>query len=224
MILFAAPDFGTGGAAQPAHRRSASQPMTVWRGTEKRSLQGVEFGPLKGTRDESERLLQLFKAWHWPSQIHIGPEATKAALLEVRSPFILHLATHGFFEPQDPSQNAAESVDDKPSVFQSKFFANPMHQSGLVLSGANLTLKLWDEGEEAASVDNDGILTAEDVSTLELQSTWLVTLSACNTAEGEARAGKVLWACAVVSPRPGAQNLLMTLWSISDETTVRIMS
>jgi len=35
-----------------------------------------------------------------------------------------------------------------------------------------------------APVENDGILTAEDVSTLDLQGTWLVTLSACDTGFG----------------------------------------
>jgi CHAT domain-containing protein len=168
VILFAVQDFGTNASADYGGKRSASEPMTQWRGTEKRGLQGGQFGPLPATLDESKRLLQLFDAWHWSTQPHIGPEATKAALLKVRSPFILHLATHGFFEPQEPSKSAeSELTAEKPTMFQSKFFANPMHQSGLVFSGGNLTLKLWDQGQEAASVEDDGILTAEDVSTLE---------------------------------------------------------
>ena len=143
-ILFAAPEFGANGVIQlvDGGKRSVSPPVIRWRGTEKRGLQGVRFPSLPGTRDESDQLLRLFESWLWPSQCYIGPEATKAALLSVRSPFILHLATHGFFEPQDPSQDRSEWTVDKPSVFQSKFFANPMHQSGLALSGANLTLKL----------------------------------------------------------------------------------
>ena len=197
-----------------------SPTATEWRDTEKRGLQGVRFDPLPGTRDESDQLLRLFESWRWPSQCYIGPEATKAALLRVRSPFILHLATHGFFEPRDRS----ELMGDKPSVFQSKFFANPMHQSGLALSGANLTLKLWDQGQEAASADNNGILTAEDVSTLDLQGTWLVTLSACDTAKGEARAGEGVMGLRRGFAQAGAANLLLTLWEIADRTTVQIVS
>ena len=75
-------------------------------------------------------------------------------------------------------------------------------------------------------VENDGILTAEDVSTLDLQGTWLVTLSACDTGSGEARAGEGVMGLrrGLFRGLTGAQNLLMTLWPISDEVTVRIMS
>ena len=109
-------------------------------------------------------------------------------------------------------------------MFQSKFFANPMHQSGLAFSGANLTLRLWGQGQEAASIDNDGILTAEDVSTMELEGTWLVTLSACDTAKGVARNGEGVMGLRRGFAQAGTENLLMTLWSVSDRTTVQIMS
>jgi CHAT domain-containing protein len=226
VVLFADPDFDASGPTSPVIRdnRSALQPMTQWRGTEKRSLEGGQFPSLPGTRQESDQLLRLFKVWQWPSQSQSGQNATKAALLGVHSPFILHLATHGFFEPQDSSQNASEASGHKPSVYQSKFFANPMHESGLALSGANITLRQWDRGEEAASADNDGILTAEDVSTLDLQGTWLVTLSACDTAKGETRAGEGVMGLRRGFAQAGAENLLLTLWAISDETTVQIMS
>jgi CHAT domain-containing protein len=68
------------------------------------------------------------------------------------------------------------------------------------------------------------ILTAEDVSTLDLQGTWLVTLSACDTGSGEARAGEGVMGLRRGFIQAGAQNLLMTLWPISDEVTVQIMT
>ena len=223
VVLFADPEFGTSRAVRSGEQ-SPSQPMTRWSGSEKRSFQGLQFASLPGTRAESERLLQLFEVWRWPSLSHTGQKATKAALMKVHSPFILHLATHGFFEPQDPSEKAPESDGDNPVVSRSKFFANPMHQSGLALSGANETLSLWDQGQEVAWIDNDGILTAEDVTTIDLHGTWLVTLSACDTAKGEARAGEGVMGLRRGFIQAGAQNLLMTLWPVSDEVTVQIMS
>jgi len=64
-----------------------------------------------------------------------------------------------------------------------------MHRSGLALAGAQTTIEAW-KRDEAPPVENDGILTAEDVRSLDLQGTWLVTLSACDTGSGEARAGE----------------------------------
>ena len=98
-----------------------------------------------------------------------------------------------------------------------------MHRSGLALAGAQTTIDAW-RRDEAPPVENDGILTAEDVSTLDLQGTWLVTLSACDTGSGEARAGEGVMGLRRGFIQAGAQNLLMTLWPISDEVTVQIMS
>jgi CHAT domain-containing protein/Sel1 repeat-containing protein len=106
---------------------------------------------------------------------------------------------------------------------KSKFFKNPMHRSGLALAGAQTTIEAWKRGE-VPPVENDGILTAEDVSTLDLQGTWLVTLSACDTGSGEARTGEGVMGLRRGFIQAGAQNLLMTLWPISDEVTVQIMS
>jgi CHAT domain-containing protein len=226
VVLFAAPDFDAKAAARLAQSgdRSTAQSPTRWRGTEKRGLAGLQLEPLLGTRAESERLLGLFEAWHWHTESRLGEQATKAALVKVQSPYILHLATHGFFEPQRPAAEATEAVGQTQNIFQSKFFANPMHQSGLVLAGANVTLSRWSRGQEAVSLDDDGILTAEDVSTLDLNGTWLVTLSACKTGQGEAQAGEGVMGLRRGFVQAVAENLLMTLWSISDETTVQIMS
>jgi CHAT domain-containing protein len=98
-----------------------------------------------------------------------------------------------------------------------------MHRSGLALAGAQATLQAWKKGN-APLIENDGIVTAEDVSTLDLQATWLVTLSACDTGSGEARAGEGVMGLRRGFIQAGAQNLLMTLWPISDEGTIQIMS
>ena len=147
--------------------------------------------------------------------------------MELHGPYILHLATHGFFEPEDSSSeanpNQSQSLGIKSDLSKSRFFKNPMHRSGLALAGANTTIEAWKRGE-APSLEEDGILTAEDVSTLDLKGTWLVTLSACDTGSGEARAGEGVMGLRRGFVEAGAQNLLMTLWPISDEVTVQIMS
>ncbi|MBV8416943.1 MAG: CHAT domain-containing protein [Verrucomicrobia bacterium] len=153
-------------------------------------------------------------------------QASAPGFAQPLRPAVLHLATHGFFEPEDtssdPNPNEPQSPEGRPDLTRSTFFKNPMHRSGLALAGANTTIEAWKRGQ-APPIEEDGILTAEDVSTLDLKGTWLVTLSACDTGSGEARAGEGVMGLRRGFIEAGAQNLLMTLWPISDESTVQIM-
>lgn len=97
-----------------------------------------------------------------------------------------------------------------------------MHRSGLALARAQTTLQAWGKGE-VPPTENDGIVTAEEVGGLKLDGTWLVVLSACDTGTGEAKAGEGVMGLRRGFIQAGAQNLLMTLWPISDEVTVQIM-
>jgi CHAT domain-containing protein len=196
------------------------------RGSEKSEIEDWSFKSLDGTQKESDALTKKFAGWHWTPADFTAKDATKEALLKIHSPYIVHLATHGFFAKEDPTSaktEAESSLNDRQSVTKSKFFKNPMHRSGLALAGAQTTIEAW-KRDEVPAVENDGILTAEDVSTLDLQGTWLVTLSACETGPGQARAGEGVMGLRRGFIQAGAQNLLMTLWPISDEVTVQIMS
>jgi CHAT domain-containing protein len=227
-IIFANPDFILRSSPTIAQADDAALNATAGtlRGNEKRGIVDQTFGPLEGTQKECDRLVNAFQGWHWQVASFTGQDATKAALLQVHAPYILHLATHGFFEAED--QPDTKSLEQLPvtlerGVTHSKFFQNPMHRGGLALAGAQSTLEAWKHGE-APATENDGIVTAEDVAALDLKGTWLVTLSACDTGSGEAKAGEGVLGLRRGFQEAGAQNLLMTLWPISDETTVQIMT
>ena len=224
VVLFANPDFNLGAMFAKVNNRSGDAGSI--RGSEKREIEDWSFGSLEGTQKESDELIKKFVGWGWTPTDFTKKTATKEALLRIHSPYILHLATHGFFAKEDPTSAQTEPgamLNDRQSVTKSKFFKNPMHRSGLALAGAQTTVEAW-KREEVPPVENDGILTAEDVSTLDLQGTWLVTLSACDTGSGQARAGEGVMGLRRGFIQAGAQNLLMTLWPISDEVTVQIMS
>ena len=226
VVLFANPDFNLGSTAMLAKADDRSADAGTVRGSEKRDIEDWSFGSLTGTQKESDELIKKFVGWGWMSTDFTEKEATKEALLKIHSPYILHLATHGFFAKEDPTATKTESespMNGQERVIKSKFFKNPMHRSGLALAGAQTTIEAW-KRDEVPPVENDGILTAEDMSTLDLQGTWLVTLSACDTGSGEARAGEGVMGLRRGFIQAGAQNLLMTLWPISDEVTVQIMS
>jgi tetratricopeptide (TPR) repeat protein len=228
VVLFANPDFGlvsTPMLAKADNRFSDPDSKSI-RGSEKREIEDWRFESLTGTQKERDELIKKFAGWGWTLIDFTAKKATKEALLKIHSPYILHLATHGFFAKEDPTTTQTEPgalLNDRQSVTKSKFFKNPMHRSGLALAGAQTTIEAW-KREEVPPVENDGILTAEDVSTLDLEGTWLVTLSACDTGSGEARAGEGVMGLRRGFIQAGAQHLLMTLWPISDELAVQIMS
>jgi tetratricopeptide (TPR) repeat protein len=229
--VFANPDFERLPSASlstpPEGEGAIAMAVAGPRGAEKRGIEHLHFASLSGTQHEGDCLVSAFNAWHWNTEAFTGPQASKAALRQVHAPYVLHLATHGFFlEPPAPGnasalQPAVLSIEG--GVSGSKFFENPMHRSGLVLAGAQRTLEAW-RGGQVPPVDDDGIVTAEDVAALDLHGTWLVTVSACDTGSGEVKAGEGVLGLRRGFVEAGAQNLLMTLWPIDDRVTVQIMS
>src|SRR5208282_4717301 len=206
VVLFANPDFDLASTAMLAKADNGSGSI---RGSEKRDVEDWSFESLTGTQKESDELIKKFIGWGWTPTDFTAKEATKEALLKIHSPYILHLATHGFFAKEDPTATPIESgalLNDRQRVTKSKFCKNPMHRSGLALAGAQTTIEAW-KRDEVPPVENDGILTAEDVSTLDLQGTWLVTLPACDSGSGQARAGEGVMGLRRGFIQAGAQNL-----------------
>jgi tetratricopeptide (TPR) repeat protein len=216
MRVFANPDFGGIAAGQHIDQKN----VVALRSLDMRNLQGISLSSLPGTEKESAELESRAKKSGWQSETYLGPNATKAELRKVNSPRILHLATHGFFLPEI-DLGTPKGADDAAEIPKGKL-VNPMHRSGLAMAGAQRTLQAWAKGE-VPPIENDGIVTAEDVGGLKLDGTWLVVLSACDTGGGEARAGEGVMGLRRGFVQAGAQNLLMTLWPISDQTTVQIM-
>jgi len=187
--------------------------------------------PLPGTKAEEAAVENVARSAGWSPQPNLGEAANKSAVENLKSPGILHLATHGFYLNTLP-ENGAEGVRgmkvmEAPELLGSKTAPmpkiDPMHASGIALTGAQSTLKAWSEGR-VPNPSEDGILTAEEVGALNLEGTWLVTLSACETGVGEARSGEGVFGLRRAFMIAGAQNLLMTLWPVSDEVTPKIMA
>src|SRR5207237_6713968 len=86
-------------------------------------------------------------------------------------------------------------------------------------AGANTWLGGGTPREEA----EDGLLTAEDVSGLDLLATELVVLSACETGLGEVRTGEGVFGLQCAFTLAGARTLVTSLWSVPDEPTRELM-
>ena len=217
MRVFANPDFG--GTAAPVRENVNTVAL---RAVEMRDLQSISLPSLPGTEKESAALEKRAKKSGWQAQASLGPNATEAELRKIDSPRILHLATHGFFLPEIDRGLQRNSLSRTAADIPKGKLVNPMHRSGLAMAGAQTTLQAWGRGD-VPPTENDGIVTAEEVGGLKLDGTWLVVLSACDTGGGEAKAGEGVMGLRRGFIQAGAQNLLMTLWPISDQTTVQIM-
>lgn len=205
-----------------------ASPSVPLRSSEKAELQKLFLGRLPGAGAEADKLDEILNRAKWKVRCITDDAATESALQSVRSPGVLHLATHGFVlrEPNDSESRRMKSrrqiaaFHDPAASF---FFDNPMRRSVLALAGAQQTLDAWKRGETPPAAD-DGILTAEEVSFLQLDGCWLVTVSACDTGSGEVHTGEGVFGLRRGFFQAGAQNLLITLWPIGDATTVAIMA
>lgn len=132
-----------------------------------------------------------------------GLGATEQALTELAPDMrVLHLATHGFFAG---SSCQAEGLASE--------VGSARLRAGLVLAGANQT-----DG------DSDGLWTAAEVATLDLREAELVVLSACETGLGEVIDGEGVLGLQRAFAEAGAQNLVMSLWSVEDDATRALMA
>lgn len=155
--------------------------------------------------------------------------ATEAAFLEQASRhYNLHVITHGFFAaPEVKAIGATESPNDEPgrlSFARTELGGNdniseylPGLLSGLVLAGANNPPS--DDRPEF-----DGILTASEIETLDLNATDLVVLSACETGLGKVAGGEGLTGLQRAFHMAGARSCISSLWKVDDKATQEIMS
>jgi CHAT domain-containing protein len=186
----------------------------------------IQLPSLPGTEKECAEIQKIAANSGWDLETFTRERADEKTIRQTSRPGILHLATHGFYlnsytPPLDSTRGM--SVSGIELATQNKKGVDPMRASGIALTGAQSTMRSWAE-RKAPNPENDGILTAEEVASLDLQGTWLVSLSACETGLGEARSGEGVLGLRRSFMMAGAENLLMTLWPVSDQTTSEIMA
>ena len=156
------------------------------------SMATLSFGKLGFARQEGKVVKRIFPE----AKLFVDRVVLETALKQVRSPYLLHLATHGFFLKND-EQNRE----------------NPLLRSGLALYGAN----------ERRSGKDDGILTAYEVAIMDLLGTKLVVLSACETGNGEIKNGEGVFGLRRALVLAGAETQVTSLWRADDLVTRKLM-
>ena len=177
--------------------------------------QGFTLPRLPATGAEVNAIAELMREREWKTSVYTDELALKQVLEQADSPRVMHLATHGFFLPdQKTIPGRAGLVDQKSSGFE-----DPMLRSGLYFAGANRTLA----GRPAVEGIDNGVLTAMEAANLNLRGTELVVLSGCNTGQGDVRNGEGVFGLRRAFEEAGAQSILMSLWSVPDIETLDLM-
>jgi CHAT domain-containing protein len=97
-----------------------------------------------------------------------------------------------------------------------------MFESGLFFAGAN---KYWSNDTLKLELgQEDGILRAAEIATLDLTGCELVVLSACETGLGYSDTSEGVYGLQRSFKLAGAKYVLMSLWDVDDRATTLLMT
>lgn len=134
---------------------------------------------------------------------------------------IVHVATHGFYLSEDEYEefrgtdifrNFSKDLDDIED--------GELYRSALLFAGINRVFS--GDGQEVPDGE-DGILTAKEISMMNMSNVDLAVLSACQSGLGDISSEGVSGLQRGLK-KAGANTILATLWKVDDEATKLFMS
>ncbi len=181
---------------------------------------------LPGTKKEVENIADLLKSNKWEVTTTEGKNASEnkfKAFSGINSKSILHIATHGFAFPDKEERKRKELFGIENGNEKYKVSDNPMIRCGLLFSGANMT---WQgKGDSLLKTTNeDAVLTAYELSQLDLSNTKLVVLSACETGKGAIQGSEGTFGLKRALKLAGVDNMIVSLWKVPDDATMEMMT
>ena len=187
-----------------------------------RSQSGISgFDYLNGTNNEINQIQSKGSLNGFTTTVYKESEATEESIKQLdgrTTPYVLHLATHGFFFP-DPKQEIPDNIfaeQGKSKIYKAS--DDPMMRSGLLCAGAN---NYWGKSTGNTTTE-DGILTASEISNLDLSACQLVVLSACETGLGEVKGSEGVFGLQRAFKMAGVKNIIMSLWKVPDAQTAEL--
>lgn len=187
---------------------------------------------LEGTKSEANAISGILEKGNIETNYLTDNKATETFFKQNASKYnLLHMATHGFFF-NDPNEVRFEEKKQEIEYGQVTFRGssrgfgvnsfvnneNPLMRSGLVLAGAN---DVWTKTEKGET--DDGVLTAQEVTQIDMRKNDLVVLSACETGLGDIKGSEGVYGLQRALKMAGVKNIIMSLWDIPDKETVEFM-
>ncbi len=212
----------------PAASRSVGAALSTLEGNAPGKSFDWTFGKLVETRGEvlavSEYFLDAFEGRGAEEPVVLTRKnATREAFEELAPKArYLHLATHGWFAPESVASTQDDrSLDREVEVFRSTLRDQviglaPSLLCGLAFAGAN--------GEADMYGRVRGVMTAEEISAMDLTGVELCVLSACETNVGLRRGGQGIASLQSALHAAGVRTAITSLWKVPDEATRELMT
>jgi CHAT domain-containing protein len=179
---------------------------------------------LPGTVEEANAIESILSKNSWETTYLKGENATEEKLREFsdeNAKGVMHIATHGYAFPEYSSKDT--TVKENSIRYSYRYSNNPMVRSGLVLAGGNWKL-MGSDTLIRLGVPENGVLTALEVSGLNLRNTKLVVLSACKTGLGKIEGSEGTFGLKRGFKLAGVEQMILSLWSVPDKETMELMT
>jgi CHAT domain-containing protein len=179
------------------------------------------WGYLNGTLQEVNQISRLMSEKQYNVSTYTGTTGNEESFksLSGTRPGIIHIATHGFFLPIEESRKNLFMQMRMGDQQEPGDGIDPMLRSGLIMAGGN---RAWQGGTVSDSIE-DGVLTAREISRMDLRGTDLVVLSACETGLGDVSSEGV-FGLQRSFKQAGVHTLVMSLWEVNDDATKYFMT
>jgi CHAT domain-containing protein/Flp pilus assembly protein TadD len=180
------------------------------------TLDDNSLSPIPETRIFAQSIAQKLKN----AKLYLGAEATSTHLTNNKCPKIIAIATHGLFVPNSSKQSPGIKRQELSNNFVDNLTTkNPMMRSILALAGAKTRIT----GGNLPSSAGFGLVSAQDIASLDLWNNELTVLSACDTALGDIKVGEGVFGLRRAFAVAGTKNLVMSLWKVPAKATPLLM-
>jgi CHAT domain-containing protein/tetratricopeptide (TPR) repeat protein len=203
-------------AGSPAHAAGSSAIVAVSPGAGAQAT-----GAPAGSAFRAERLERLedaeleardVKKWIPRAQLLNEGEATEQRIKQLHHPALLHIVGHGIVRGNEDCQADPSSPGCRLAGMDSA--TRVMSLSAIVLEEA------YGRGGPSSQ---DGLLTALELQTLDLQGTEMLVLSQCRMADGVQSSGEGVFGMRRAAAIAGVKTFVAPLWKIADSTERALM-
>ena len=200
-------------------RSYARNELTASRGIDLSKANRAGWGFLQGTLEESEMVSQKLDSTGIRSLLLTDVSANEESFksMDGNSPSLIHIATHGFFLSEEKDRETKDFI--QTANLRVSDYQSSMNYSGLLFAGGN---RAW-TGVDVIDGIEDGILTANEISNMNLSNTDIAVLSACETGLGSDMSSEGVFGLQRAFKLAGVQTLIMSLWKVPDEATSKLM-